>query len=331
MSVSKRPEFIFDKDKKIRLPGRQSPEGRHDLRTEPTDDPDQGQGAAEKGSGGSQGDRMVDLLFRQRKAVYSLAMIEGDPIEPDEPDPKVVRDTKALFDDPREAFDDIKLDLLAELERGLAGIERRLDTALKIRAAVRRQSFRLLGGGEVVSVTVTEKIKVTKNVTEKRGCKPIGRKAMTPAERQAKRRAKLREEARKALIAFRQAQGVGTCQPPHGYAKAKQTLQMEGRVFERARRDWGFEDGVFVDGAFISSHEVIRLADTAPADVDRVLADRRRDTKSFAIDAVLAFAAGMRVSLKDLQERIPPKTDHSAALPAPYTVGRQDVAKAGLA
>ena len=30
-------------------------------------------------------------------------------------------------------------------------------------------------------------------------------------------------------------------------------------------------------------------------------------------------------------ERIQPKTDQSAALLAPYTVGRQNVAKAGLA
>ena len=51
---------------------------------EPTDHPDQGQGWAGSGPGGPLGDRR----FRQRKAVWSLAALEGDPIEPDEPDPQ---------------------------------------------------------------------------------------------------------------------------------------------------------------------------------------------------------------------------------------------------
>ena len=88
------------------------------------------------------------LLFRQRKAVYRLALIEGDPIEPDEPDPKVVEDTRTLFNNLHPAFDDAKLNLLVEFERNLDGLEHRLDIALKIRAAVRRQSLRLLGGGK---------------------------------------------------------------------------------------------------------------------------------------------------------------------------------------
>lgn len=45
-------------------------------------------------------------------------------------------------------LDDAKLDLLVEFERNLEDLERRLDIALKIRAAVRRQSLRLLGGGK---------------------------------------------------------------------------------------------------------------------------------------------------------------------------------------
>ena len=110
---------------------------------EPTDHPDQGQGGAGSGPGGPLGDRI-----RQRKAVWSLAALEGDPIEPDEPDPQVLADTKALFDNLHPGFDDAKLDLLVEFERNLDGLERRLDIALKIRAAVRRQSLRLLGGGK---------------------------------------------------------------------------------------------------------------------------------------------------------------------------------------
>ena len=45
-------------------------------------------------------------------------------------------------------LDDAKLDLLVEFERNLDGLEKRLDIALKIRAAVRWQSLRLLGGGK---------------------------------------------------------------------------------------------------------------------------------------------------------------------------------------
>jgi hypothetical protein len=114
----------------------------------PTDSAHHGQGGAGSGPGAPQGDRMADLLFRQRKAVYRLAQIEGDPIEPDEPDPKVVEDTRTLFNNPHPAFDDAKLNLLVEFERNLDGLEHRLDIALKIRAAVRRQSLRLLGGGK---------------------------------------------------------------------------------------------------------------------------------------------------------------------------------------
>ena len=55
------------------------------------------------------------LLFPQRKAVYRLALIEGDPIEPDEPDPKVVEDTRTLFNNLHPAFDDAKLNLLGRI------------------------------------------------------------------------------------------------------------------------------------------------------------------------------------------------------------------------
>jgi hypothetical protein len=61
----------------------------------------------------------------------------------------------------------------------------------------------------------------------KRGRKPIGRKAMTAAERQARRRAKLRKIAKDALRRsdeYRRAPGE-VSPPPHGYNKAKAKLQ----------------------------------------------------------------------------------------------------------
>ena len=110
----------------------------------PTDSAHHEQGGAGGGGGGPLGDRD----FPAAEAVYRLALIEGDPIEPDEPDPKVVEDTRTLFNNLHPGFDDAKLDLLVEFERNLEDLERRLDIALKIRAAVRRQSLRLLGGGK---------------------------------------------------------------------------------------------------------------------------------------------------------------------------------------
>jgi hypothetical protein len=71
---------------------------------------------------------------------------------------------------------------------------------------------------------------------------PIGRKAMTPAERLARRRARLQEAARQQLLGERQAAGIGTCQPPKGYGAAAK-LQAQGHVFERARSEAGFEEG----------------------------------------------------------------------------------------
>ena len=66
---------------------------------------------------------------------------------------------------------------------------------------------------------------------------------MTAAERQARRRARLREAARQQLLGERRAAGIGTCQPPKGYGAAKAKLQAQGHVFERARSEAGFEEG----------------------------------------------------------------------------------------
>ena len=63
---------------------------------------------------------------------------------------------------------------------------------------------------------------------------------MTAAERQARRRARLREAARQRRLGERQAAGIGTCQPPKGYGAAKAKLQAQGHVFERARSEAGF-------------------------------------------------------------------------------------------
>ena len=56
----------------------------------PTGSAHHGQGAAGSGPGAARGDRMASL-FRQRKAVYRLALIEGDLIEPDEARPQGCR------------------------------------------------------------------------------------------------------------------------------------------------------------------------------------------------------------------------------------------------
>src|SRR6516225_1071610 len=96
----------------------------------------------------------------------------------------------------------------------------------------------------------------------RRGRPPLGRRPMTAAQRQARRRERLRKAKaeREAQEGKRRAY-----QPPYGYNRAKEQLINAGHHFQRARREFGFEEGVFVDGAFISSYEVIALAELAPA------------------------------------------------------------------
>ncbi len=133
----------------------------------------------------------------------------------------------------------------------------------------------------------------------KRGRPPIGRKAMTAAQRQAKRRAKLRQAAKLAQE-LREGRPP-PYQPPHGYNPAKEKLLKEGHVFERARREAGFEQGVFVDGAFLDSRNVVEMAKMPKAERERFLEQARRLGKDLAVSAVVHYMEMMRISVADLE------------------------------
>ena len=75
---------------------------------------------------------------------------------------------------------------------------------------------------------------------------------------------------------------------------------MQGHHFERARRDWGFEEGVFIDGALMGTLEVVKLAELSPPEQRRVLAEHRRDWKDDASSAVKAYMEELWVSLDEL-------------------------------
>jgi hypothetical protein len=91
---------------------------------------------------------------------------------------------------------------------------------------------------------------------------------MTVAERQARRRKRLRTAE---AIKRHEAGERRPFQPPYGYTKAKQALIAGGYAFKRARRDWGFEESVIVDGAYVSTHEVIALAGMATPEIEEHL------------------------------------------------------------
>jgi hypothetical protein len=137
----------------------------------------------------------------------------------------------------------------------------------------------------------------------KRGRPRIGRRAMSGAQRQARWRRHKREVEAERL----RQQGLEPphqpYQPPIGYATAKEKLIKEGHVFTRANRDAGFEHGVFVDGAFLSSHHVLVLAEMPRPERDAWLAEHRRETKDFACSAVMHFMTRLRVSLDDLSDQ----------------------------
>jgi hypothetical protein len=139
---------------------------------------------------------------------------------------------------------------------------------------------------------------VTERVTKrrKRGRPPVYRTAMTAAERQARRREKLRKAAQQAAA---EAGAYRAYQPPHGYGKAKATLQAHGHHFERARREFGFEEGVFVDGAFLGTDEVIALAKLPKAEREQRLAEHRLARKDDACGAVASYMAALRVSFDE--------------------------------
>jgi hypothetical protein len=121
---------------------------------------------------------------------------------------------------------------------------------------------------------------------------------MTSAERQARYRKRLKEAAKRRAEALSETRR--TYQPPRGYSKAKAQLQAAGHDFERARREFGFEQGVFVDGAFLGSHEVIVLADLSPRERQQRLAEVRRTHKDDACVAVQGYMTALRVSLDEL-------------------------------
>ncbi len=134
----------------------------------------------------------------------------------------------------------------------------------------------------------------------KRGRPPLNRRAMTPAQRQAKHRKKLREAAR-ALHA--QAEGRAYL-PPTGYGRAKQQLQDQGHHFTRARREWGFEEGTFVDGVFTSTHHVIDLAKLPAHECRQRIEEDREMMKQFSVDSVLSYMQEMHVTLDELSDAV---------------------------
>ena len=107
----------------------------------------------------------------------------------------------------------------------------------------------------------------------RRGRPPIHRKAMTAAERQARRRQRLKEIARQRQQEQMERRAY---QPPRGYGRAKEQMIKEGHQFERARREFGFEEGVFVDGAFLGTSEVIDLATLPLQQRQQRIAEHRR-------------------------------------------------------
>jgi hypothetical protein len=134
------------------------------------------------------------------------------------------------------------------------------------------------------------------------GRPPIGRKAMTGAQRQARHREKLRQKQaeRRRLQAGKSARAY---QPPHGYQQAKDKLIAQGHVFTRVHDDLGREfGGVFVDGAYVSTHEVITLAELSAQERRQRLTEERRKTKNFACEALEAYMEEMQVSREELAQ-----------------------------
>jgi hypothetical protein len=148
---------------------------------------------------------------------------------------------------------------------------------------------------------------------------------MTAAERQARRREKL-----KTLAKLREADRLALSgrdlryRPPHGYAQAKEKLIAQRHVFEHARRHFGFEGGVFVDGAFLETHEVIELAKLTTEERRWRLADRRRETKDFACNAIKGYMAALHVTMDELtqsrrpERQVKPQPRQNSAQQAPF-------------
>jgi hypothetical protein len=153
------------------------------------------------------------------------------------------------------------------------------------------------------SVTATKFRDVTKSVAKKRtrGRPLIGRKAMTAAQRQARYRQRIRDAQGAARKCAEELAGKHRPQqPPYGHAKAMGQLQAASHHFERARREFGFEEGVFVDGAFLGSHEVIELAKMSLSDRKQYIGEKRHEDKHHACGAVEGYMAALHVSPDEL-------------------------------
>jgi hypothetical protein len=140
----------------------------------------------------------------------------------------------------------------------------------------------------------------------KRGRPPIHRKAMTAAQRQARHRLKVKGQRQRY-------------QPPPGYYDAKAKLIEQRHEFERARREWGHEEGVFVDGAFMSSNEVIRLSKLSGSEARIRIAQIRVETKSDACGMVAAYMELMHVSFEELVRSFGKKLRGFSAVPITAT------------
>jgi hypothetical protein len=135
----------------------------------------------------------------------------------------------------------------------------------------------------------------------KRGRRPIGRNAMTDAQRQARRRQRLRQQKKE------QAAAVGARRryhASHGYLQAKTKLLAKGHRFERTRREWGYEEGVFVDGALLRSEAVVALAALPPRERQKQLAENRIYSKDLACAAVKSYMEALQVSLDELIKHV---------------------------
>ena len=138
----------------------------------------------------------------------------------------------------------------------------------------------------------------------KRGRPPLGRKAMTGAQRQARylatRRKRLAYLERLKCEEQNGRRMSGDYQPAAGYSLARGQLKADGHQFERARREWGFEEGVFIDGAFMDSYEVVQLS-KLPADArKKQIVERRYESKSQACFAVESYMSELKVSRAEL-------------------------------
>jgi hypothetical protein len=150
----------------------------------------------------------------------------------------------------------------------------------------------------------------------KRGRKPISRKAMTPAQRQARHRQRIKaaaaEAASRALAAAGRRQSYVV---PHGYQTAKQALQALGHVFVRVPDSIGREQGgVFVDGAYLTTFAVIKLAELSPQQRRQQLDHARITTKQIAVEAVLEHMASLHVSFAELAEHREQQRSEARAL-----------------